>query len=411
MIGYLLYALRSVNALFSLIETKRFSSPRVLVLLARIVWTSGDTMKKNLFRSLAALLLLVAVYLCFWPVGLDPVAWAAPAPPAMAGVYAPNTLLAGAQRFQLPDGVGPEDVAVDAAGRFYGGLADGRIVRFDADGTGPHPFADTGGRPLGLHFDASGNLIVADAMKGLLAVDPNGAVFVLATEAEGVPFGFTDDLDIGADGTIYFSDASAKFSIHHYKNDALEHRPHGRLMAYEPATQTVRVLLKDLYFANGVAVSPDQSFVLVNETWKYRITRYWLSGARAGTSEPFIENLPGFPDGVSCNGRDTFWVAMASPRNALLDNLAPYPFLRGIVARLPAFLQPKPEHYAFVLGLDIRGRVSHNLQDPAATAIAYVTSVEEHQGTLYLGSLIDTGAARLAVPAPNQTLAEKAAAD
>lgn len=368
-------------------------------------------MKKNLFRLFAALFVLAGVYLCFWPVGLDPVAWAPPVAPAMAGVYAPNTLLAGAQRFQLPDGVGPEDVAIDTEGRIYGGLADGRIVRFEADGAGPNPFADTGGRPLGLHFDASGHLIVADADKGLLSVDPSGAVTVLATEADGVPFGFTDDLDIGADGTIYFSDASAKFSIHHYKKDALEHRPHGRLLAYDPATQNVRVLLKELYFANGVAVSPDASFVLVNETWKYRITRYWLTGARAGTSEPFIENLPGFPDGVSCNGRDTFWVAMASPRNALLDNLAPYPFLRGMVARLPAFLQPKPEHYAFVLGLDTDGRVSHNLQDPSATAIAYVTSVEEYAGSLYLGSLIDTGAARLPVPAPNQTLAENASAE
>lgn len=368
-------------------------------------------MKKTLFRSLAALLLLGVAYLCFWPIGLDPVAWSPPAAPAMVGAYAPNDLLADAQRFQLRDGVGPEDVDVDAEGRLYGGLADGRIVRFDRVGGGVHLFADTGGRPLGLHFDAHGNLIVADAFKGLLSVDPDGNIAVLATEADGVPFGFTDDLDIGADGTVYFSDASAKFGIHDYKNDALEHRPHGRLLAYEPATQKVRVLLKDLYFANGVAVSPDQSFVLVNETWKYRITRYWLTGERAGTSEPFIENLPGFPDGVSCNGRDTFWVAMASPRNALLDNLAPHPFLRKIVARLPAFLQPKPDHYAFVLGLDTSGRVTHNLQDPSAKRIAYVTSVEEHQGYLYLGSLIDTGAARLPVPRPNQPRAETAPAD
>lgn len=38
------------------------------------------------------------------------------------------------------------------------------------------------------------------------------------------------------------------------------------------------MLLKDLYFANGVALSKDESFVLVAETFQYRISRYWLKG-------------------------------------------------------------------------------------------------------------------------------------
>ncbi|CAM2010136.1 SMP-30/gluconolactonase/LRE family protein [Acanthopleuribacter pedis] len=361
-------------------------------------------MKKRIALVLAALCLPLLAYLCFWPVPLDPAVWEAPAPPAMTGVYAPNQLLRGATRFELDDGLGPEDIAVDAEGRFYGGLEDGRIVRFEADGGGHSTFADTGGRPLGLHFDAAGNLIVADAYKGLLQVDPAGAVTVLAIEADGVPLGFTDDLDIGADGTIYFSDASVKFRFHQYKIDGLEHRPNGRLLAYDPATGAVRTLLEELYFANGVAVSPDQSFVLVNETWKYRIKRYWLQGARAGEAEILIDNLPGFPDGVSSNGRDTFWVAMASPRNTLVDRLAPYPFLRKMVVRLPEAVQPKPAHYAFVLGLDGRGRVTHNLQAPSGKPFAHITSVEEHGGYLYLGSLHETAAARIAAPgATNST--------
>ncbi|MBE1043152.1 SMP-30/gluconolactonase/LRE family protein, partial [Escherichia coli] len=96
------------------------------------------------------------------------------------------------------------DTAVDSQGRVYAGLADGRVVRLDASGK-VETFVDTGGRPLGMDFDAAGNLILADAWKGLLRIDPQGKVETLATEADGVPFAFTDDLDIASDGRIYFS--------------------------------------------------------------------------------------------------------------------------------------------------------------------------------------------------------------
>ena len=118
-----------------------------------------------------------------------------------------------------------------------------------------------------------------------------------------------------------------------YKADILEHQPNGRLLAYEPATKTTRVVLRDLRFANGVAVSPDQTFVLVCETARYRLHRVWLRGPKQGQSEIFIDNLPGFPDGVSSNGKDKFWLAVVAPRDATLDKLLPHPFLRKIVYR------------------------------------------------------------------------------
>jgi len=109
--------------------------------------------------------------------------------------------------------------------------------------------------------------------------------------------------------------------------------------APEPRTKATRVLLSNLHFANGVAVSPDQSFVLVVETGAYRVHRLWLDGPRRGESEIFIDNLPGFPDGISSNGKDKFWLALVSPRDKTLDLLLPHPFLRKIVLRLPTFLQ------------------------------------------------------------------------
>ncbi len=340
---------------------------------------------------------LAVIYLLFWPVPIDPTAWTPPKAPAFEGIYESNAHLASVERLGAGAGIGPEDVAVDSQGRIYGGMEDGRILRFRTDGSNAEVFADTKGRPLGLHFDRAGNLVVADAAKGLLSVGPDGSITVLSTEQGGVPFGITDDVEIGKDGTIYFSDASSKFSLGDYIADLMEHRPNGRLLAYDPRTQVTRLLLDKLYFANGVAVSPDQSFVLVAETGKYRVRRYWLTGPQRGESEIFIENLPGFPDGISSNGKDTFWLAIVSPRDPKVDALLQRPFLRKVIMRLPRALTPGPKRYGLVLGLVGNGHVVHNLQDPSGS-YAQIASVQEEDEMLYLGSLVEDAIGRLAVP-------------
>src|SRR6185503_20520836 len=109
----------------------------------------------------------------------------------------------------------------------------------------------TRGRPLGLIFDREGNLIVADAIKGLLSVNKAGEVTVLADEADGAKFGCLNDLDVGADGTIYFTEASSKFPMSQFANDILEHQPNGRFLAYDPKTQKTRTIVDGIYFANG----------------------------------------------------------------------------------------------------------------------------------------------------------------
>jgi sugar lactone lactonase YvrE len=354
--------------------------------------------RRSFLLLLIASLTIVVSYFLFWPVPISPQAWTPPPAPSLSGQYQQNSLLSSVERLSLGDGFAPEDVAIDSAGRIYSGFDDGRIMRLQPNGSTPEVFANTHGRPLGLVFDSAGNVIVADANKGLLAVAKDGSVTVLTTESEGVPFRCTNDLDVAADGTIYFTDASHKFPLSNYKADLLEHRGNGRLLAYDPRTKTTRTLLRDLCFANGVAVSPDQSFLLVAETGAYRIHRIWLSGARQGSTEVFIDNLPGFPDGISSNGRDRFWVALVSPRDKTLDRILSRPFLRKAVLRLPGFLQPAPKRYSFVLGLDHNGRVTENLQNGSPECYAAIANVLEHEGSLYFGSIGESAIGRYGLP-------------
>ena len=352
------------------------------------------SLKKRVAFVVILIIVVALGYLLLAPVPIAPAAWTPPASPGLTGQFAQNSRLSPVQKLSLGDGHKPEDVAVDAEGKIYAGFEDGRIMVLQADGTQPRVFADTQGRPLGLIFDRDGNLIVADALKGLLSVNKDGAIKLLADEADGVKFSCLNDLDIGADGTIYFTEASKKFPMSQFTNDLLEHQPNGRLLALDPKSPRPRTLLRDVYFANGVAVSPDQMFVLVAETGKYRIRRVWLKEPKMGQNDIFIDNLPGFPDGLSWNGRDRFWLALVAPRNALFDRMLPYPFVRKIVARLPKFLQPAPARYSFVVGLDPQGRVVENLQNGSEDCYAEIANVVEHNGSLYFGSIREDSVGR-----------------
>lgn len=342
-------------------------------------------MKKTIY-SLVGIVCILLVITALRDSPIDAVAYNPPLKRSMEGVLKVNDRLKKAEILMAGKINGPEDVDVDNRGRIYGGTRDGKIIRLLPDGK-IEEFVAGLSRPLGLHFDARGNLIVCDAYKGLLSIDPAGKVTVLATEAEGVPFRFADDCDVASDGTIYFSDASDTFTVDEYMLDMIESRPHGRLLSYDPATKRVVVLVKDLYFANGVALSKNEDFVLVNETYRYRITRYWLKGRKKGSRDIFIDNLPGFPDGVSSNRRGSFWVALFTVRNDMADLIHPFPWIKSLMARIPAALWPKPEPYAFVLRLDEEGNIIESLQDPSGSPLYEITSAQEHGGYLYLGSL------------------------
>jgi hypothetical protein len=338
--------------------------------------------RRQLPFALLSTAIVMLAYCLFWPAPIDPVVWQ----PAIIPRTVPNHRLSGVR--SLPDvGPGPESVAIGRDGRLYTGLQDGRVVRMLAGGSGVETFVQTGGRPLGMKFDAAGNLIVADAFRGLLSVSPERRVTVLAASVNGERMLFPNDLAIAGDGTVWFSDASRRFDQHHWMLDFLEGRASGRLLRYDPRTRGVVVVLDRLMFANGVALGPGDEYVLVNETLAARIARYWLSGPKAGHSDIFASALPGYADNLTYNGRGVFWVALPSPRSPALEGLAGWPWLRQVLGRMPPQLrEQKLGRMAWVLALNTEGQVVHNLQDPAGH-YGPVTSVIETGGRLYFGSL------------------------
>ncbi len=272
-----------------------------------------------------------------------------------------ESILLGQSTFQVDiekigEGIckGPEAIAIDNEGHIYSGMADGRIIRLNSDGSNPEVFAQTDGRPLGLKFDSEGNLLVCDAYKGLLSISLDGNVSVLTTEYDGKPFKLTDDLDILINGTVYFSDATYKYSLDNYwPNDYPQ--ANGRLLAYDPTRKTTSLILDSLYFANGVVLGPDQSFILVAESWKERVRRYWLTGSQQGQSDIFTYKLPGYPDNITFNREYIFWLAI---------------------------------YNGPILGLDLLGNIKYILEYPL-NSYSNLTSAIQHNNKLYLGSLTE----------------------
>jgi sugar lactone lactonase YvrE len=347
-----------------------------------------------MFRIVSVVIGLVVVllagYLIFWPVPIEPQAFDVPANPGFTGVYEENNLLTDGER--LAEGLvhGPEDTAMDLDGLLYTGLEDGRIVRFDPDDAQGRfeEVANTGGRPLGLEFHPDGYLVVADAFRGLLAVDPDGTVRVLANSVNGEPMIFVDDISIASNGTIWFSDASQRWDLVDYINDFYERQPTGRLLSYRPGQSEPTVQLENLYFANGVALGPNEAYVLVNETMAFRVSRLWLKGPRTGEYDYFVDELPGFPDNLSYDGDGTIWVAFAAPRSNGAEVGSGSPFFRKMFYRVVTGLGISPVvMHGLALGFDTDGNVTHNLQS-ANGEVGLTTSVNVHADGLYVGGLV-----------------------
>lgn len=343
-------------------------------------------------QVVAGALLGAAIYFLFWPVPVEPLAWDAPADRGFVDPYAPNEQLKFAQAIDLGEYAGPEDITAGKDGLLYSTSESGAILRYYPDGR-VEVFAEAGGRPLGIEVDRDGSLVIANAYLGLQRVLPDGTVRLLLDEVDGRPLVYADDLDIADDGRIFFSEASNRFGAQANGGtyaasllDIMEHGGNGFVAEFDPASGTARIIIDDLNFANGIAISKDQRFLLVAETGAYRILKHWLSGPDAGKTEVLLDNLPAFPDNINRGLQDRFWIGLISPRVAILDRLAGNPFLRKVVQRMPTRLRPGAVPHSQVIAINGDGEVLMNLHDERARFPA-LTGVFETRDTLFLTTL------------------------
>lgn len=248
---------------------------------------------------------------------------------------------------------------------------------------------------------------------GVYGVKPSGEVFKVTDETnrtwtklnDDSRIRMADDLDIGPDGKIYFSDCTTRYEMTTNTLDIIEGRPNGRILCYDPASGKTTTVIKRFYFPNGVCVARDGRSVFVASTSACRIFRHWLEGPDSGKTEIFIDELPGLPDNINRASDGNYWLALVGVRTPTYDLASrKAAFRRRMVKQVPTdeWLAPGLNH-GCVLKFDEAGNVLESYWDPTGISHSTVTSMREHKGYLYLGGLENNRIGRIQLSGADST--------
>ena len=325
---------------------------------------------------------------------IKPKSWHPPQKPEFEGKLSLNERLTNAVPVHLLGYYGAEEFAVDKDGNIYCGVhkgekdfSAGAILKIYPDDS-VEEYLETDSWVTGMQFDQEGNLIALMNDVGLVSIDPNKAIDTILTQTpNGQPIRMGTGLKIASDGTIYFVNMSStnKTSWKYVNRLILEMKPTGGIYSYDPSTKVTTTISEGNYFGNGLEISEDEDFILVSETSRYRILKYWISGEKKGLSEVFMDNMAGFPNNISRGKDGRYWVGFTTKRNDKLDNIHPKVGMKRFVYGLPSFLQPKPKKFGMVLQVSEDGEVLQALFDSRGAVVTEAGAVIEHNGHLYLG--------------------------
>lgn len=325
---------------------------------------------------------------------IHPQTWTPKEKPQFTGTFALNDVLKNASIVHLNSWHGPEDFAFDNDGNLYTGVhkgasefSPGAILKISPRGK-VEEYLKTEAWVTGLEFDAQGNLIALMNGVGLVQINQQKEMKVLVDkDANGNKILMGSGLKITSDGNIYFANISseAKTTNKYLNKLFLELKPTGGVYVFDPKSKITTTLSKGNYFANGLEIAKDESYLLVSETSKYRILKYWLKGAKKGTSEVFLDNLPGFPNNISRRENGNYWIGFTTKRNDQLDAMHSKKGMKKFVYGLPAFVQPKAEKFGMILEVSATKKIIRALFDTDGSVIPEAGAIIEKNNILYIG--------------------------
>jgi gluconolactonase len=152
------------------------------------------------------------------------------------------------------------------------------------------------GDPDGSTLDAKGRLVTtASVLRAIIRVDPDGKYKVLADKYDNKKFNSPNDIILGPDGALYFTDPTLDLP----KGEKQELPYQG---VYRLGTDgSVRLLTIELAQPNGLAFSPDGKRLYIDDTQKHEIRVYDV-GAKGALQNGRLfgkeEGRNGVPDGM-----------------------------------------------------------------------------------------------------------------
>ena len=176
---------------------------------------------------------------------------------------------------------------------------------------GPEPGSN------GMTLDTQGRLTIAGHAQRdvyrLETLDPKGKITILADSFEGKKLNSPNDLVYKSDGSLYFTDPPYGFRTQSDQDPDKQLSVNGvyrlpraleQKAGASPANGTLQLLVKDLTRPNGIAFSPDEKYLYVNNSEPKKIWMRYRVLPDGRLAEPRLlydasaDKRPGSPDGM-----------------------------------------------------------------------------------------------------------------
>jgi gluconolactonase len=136
-------------------------------------------------------------------------------------------------------------------------------------GVGRTVFLRPSGKSNGLTFDRQGRLIAAGwTSRRIWRMEHDGSIVPLATHHQGVRIGTPNDIVVRSDGSIYWTDGTSGLRAPGFETqeDLQVYRPGSVIFRLVPDTGEVTMVTDEVPGCNGLAFSPDESMLYVNDS-------------------------------------------------------------------------------------------------------------------------------------------------
>ena len=215
----------------------------------------------------------------------------------------------------------------------FSDIPNNRIVRWRRLPEGPELTTFAVGRSNGLTLDRQGQVLAAEhGGRGVARIADNGARTVLVDRFQGKPLNSPNDIVVKSDGSIYFTDPP--YAVRAATPGAV--RPDGWWAAAIPGKEqacngvyrlapagALQLLVEDIALPNGLAFSPDESILYIDDSARKHIRAFDVSADGSLRNSRILLDMassdPGVPDGmkvdlqgnVFCTGPGGVWVCRA----------------------------------------------------------------------------------------------------
>lgn len=220
---------------------------------------------------------------------------------------------------QLASGFGFTEGPVWCRGSLlFSDIPNNRIIRWRMLPEGPEvtTFRTPSGNSNGLTLDRSGRLIVCEhSARRVTRTEPDGRITVLAERYQGKRLNSPNDVVVRSDGSVYFTDPPYGLP----QLTVWKEIPFNGVYRLAPDGD-LELLVDDFDRPNGLAFSPDERVLYVNDTARGHIRAFDVAQEGGVSNGRVLTEMhgsePGAPDGMKvdregniyCTGPGGFWI-------------------------------------------------------------------------------------------------------